>query len=165
MSLTPFHAALQARDLEEARVFYRDVLGCSEGRSSALWVDFNLYGHQLVCHLNPGLGRDGRIDSLFNPVDGDDVPVPHCGVVLERPQWDELAERLRARRIAFAASTVRSASAMSGRRSSKVEGTPGGTVGTFAARPVCCRENSAGGLPISTAIACSSVAREMPELT
>ena len=102
MSLTPFHVAIQARDLEEARAFYKDVLGCSEGRSSAHWVDFNLYGHQLVCHLNPGLEKSGRIGSLYNPVDGDDVPVPHCGVVLERPQWDELAERLRRHRIAFA---------------------------------------------------------------
>ena len=102
MSLTPFHVAIQARDLEEARAFYKDVLGCSEGRSSGHWVDFNLYGHQLVCHFNPGLGKGGRIGSLYNPVDGDDVPVPHCGVVLERPEWDELAERLRRHRIAFA---------------------------------------------------------------
>jgi uncharacterized protein len=102
VSLTPFHVAIQARDLEEARAFYKGTLGCAEGRSSAAWVDFNLYGHQLVCHLNPGLGKGGRIDSLFNPVDGDEVPVPHCGVVLERREWDELAERLRRGRVAFA---------------------------------------------------------------
>ncbi len=58
------------------------------------WVDFNLYGHQFVCHLNPNLGRNGRIASHFNPVDGHGVPVPHCGVVLRTAQWSSLAERL-----------------------------------------------------------------------
>ncbi|MGB6451737.1 MAG: VOC family protein [Steroidobacteraceae bacterium] len=101
MSLTPFHIAIQTRDLSEARAFYKGILGCSEGRSSAHWVDFNLYGHQLVCHLNPSLGKDGKIGSHFNPVDGDDVPVPHCGVVLEMQAWSELAERLRSRGVAF----------------------------------------------------------------
>ncbi len=101
MSLTPFHVAVQVRDLAEARAFYKGVLGCSEGRSSAHWVDFNLFGHQLVCHLNPGLGKDGQVGSHFNPVDGDDVPVPHCGVVLEMREWSELAERLRRRGVRF----------------------------------------------------------------
>lgn len=101
MSLTPFHIAIQTRDLSEARAFYKGILGCSEGRSSAHWVDFNLYGHQLVCHLNSSLGKDGKIGSHFNQVDGDDVPVPHCGVVLEMQEWSELAERLRSRGVAF----------------------------------------------------------------
>jgi uncharacterized protein len=95
MPLTPFHVAVQVRDLEEARRFYTQVLGCAEGRSARDWVDFDLYGHQFVCHLNPHLGRHGRIASHFNPVDGERVPVPHCGVVLERHDWSELAERLR----------------------------------------------------------------------
>lgn len=93
--LTPFHIAIQVRDIAEARRFYGGVLGCAEGRSDRDWVDFDLYGHQLVCHLNPGLGAQGRISSLFNPVDGHGVPVPHCGVVLEGAQWRELAERLK----------------------------------------------------------------------
>jgi len=71
------------------------VLGCAEGRSDHDWVDFNLYGHQLVCHLNPSLGARGRIGAHFNPVDGHGVPVPHCGVVLGSGQWNELAARLR----------------------------------------------------------------------
>ncbi len=54
-----------------------------------------------MCHLNPGLGKEGKVDSHFNPVDGDDVPVPHCGVVLEMPQWRELADRLRSRGVPF----------------------------------------------------------------
>ncbi len=93
--LTPFHIAVQVRDIAEARRFYRDILGCSEGRSDTDWVDFNLYGHQFVCHLNPGLGKDGRLGSHFNPVDGHGVPVPHFGVVLRPAQWSALAERLR----------------------------------------------------------------------
>lgn len=95
MALTPFHVALQVRDLEEARRFYGGVIGCAEGRSSREWVDFNLYGHQLVCHLNPQLGPHGRLGSHFNAVDGHGVPVPHCGVVLEPADWTELAARLR----------------------------------------------------------------------
>ena len=92
--LTPFHIAVQVRDIEEARRFYKDILGCTEGRSAAHWVDFNLYGHQFVCHLNPALGRAGKLSSHYNPVDGQGVPVPHCGVVLRPPQWSELAERV-----------------------------------------------------------------------
>ncbi len=94
MALTPFHVAVQVRDIDEARRFYGGVLGCQEGRSARDWVDFDLYGHQFVCHLNPQLGRDGRLSSHFNPVDGHGVPVPHCGVVLESAAWEELAARL-----------------------------------------------------------------------
>jgi len=100
-ALTPFHIAVQVRDLDEARCFYQDLLDCSEGRSAADWVDFNLYGHQFVCHLNPALGRNGRIASHYNPVDGHGVPVPHCGVVLEMDEWQRLAERLRSRGAEF----------------------------------------------------------------
>ncbi|MGH8326079.1 MAG: VOC family protein [Steroidobacteraceae bacterium] len=101
MPLTPFHVAIQVRDLLEARAFYKDLLGCCEGRSSDQWVDINLYGHQLVCHLNRDLGKRGRVGAHFNPVDGDSVPVPHCGVVLEMPDWSQLAERLRQRGVDF----------------------------------------------------------------
>jgi extradiol dioxygenase family protein len=93
--LTPFHIAVQVRDIAEARGFYKDILGCSEGRSDTDWVDFNLYGHQFVCHLNPSLGKDGKLNNHFNPVDGHGVPVPHFGVVLRPAQWAQLAERLR----------------------------------------------------------------------
>jgi uncharacterized protein len=97
VALTPFHVALQVRDLAEARRFYGEMLGCAEGRSAPDWVDFNLYGHQLVCHLNARLGPHGRIAAHLNPVDGHGVPVPHCGVVLEPAQWQALAERLQQR--------------------------------------------------------------------
>jgi extradiol dioxygenase family protein len=93
--LTPFHIAIQVRDIAEARAFYKDILGCPEGRSDIEWVDFNLFGHQLVCHLNPALGAQGSLAGHFNQVDGHGVPVPHCGVVLRPAQWSAFADRLR----------------------------------------------------------------------
>jgi len=101
MRLTPFHIAVQVRDIEEARLFYKTVLGCTEGRSARDWVDFDLYGHQFVCHLNPALGARGQIAAHHNPVDGHGVPVPHCGVVLEMEEWESLAARLRQHQIRF----------------------------------------------------------------
>ncbi|MFG6138728.1 MULTISPECIES: VOC family protein [Halomonas] len=91
--LTPFHLAMPVRDLAEARRFYGDLLGCPEGRSSDTWIDFDLYGHQFVCHLDPSLGESPR-DTHRNPVDGHGVPVPHFGVVLEMDDWEALVDRL-----------------------------------------------------------------------
>lgn len=93
--LTPFHVAVQVRDLEEARRFYGGKLGFREGRSSAEWIDFDMFGHQFVVHLNPALGPDGRVGAIHNSVDGHGVPVPHCGVVLEMTEWEHFAERAR----------------------------------------------------------------------
>ena len=101
MGLTPFHIAVQVRDINEARRFYTTILGCSEGRSSQDWVDFNLFGHQFVCHLNPSLGPQGHIGAHYNPVDGHGVPVPHCGVVLEMGDWTALAYRLKQHQVKF----------------------------------------------------------------
>jgi len=98
---TPFHIAVQVRDIAEARQFYGEILGCAEGRSNSAWVDFNLYGHQLVCHLNPVLGPNGKVPAHHNPVDGHGVPVPHFGAVLEMPQWEQLASKLKARGVKF----------------------------------------------------------------
>jgi extradiol dioxygenase family protein len=91
--LTPFHLAIPVRDLADARAFYGKLLGCREGRSADAWVDFDFFGHQLVCHLaaEPAAG-----EPLHNPVDGHDVPVPHFGMVLEMRDWEELAVRLKA---------------------------------------------------------------------
>jgi len=100
-NLTPFHVAVQVRDIPEARHFYGGILGCREGRSDTNWVDFNLYGHQFVCHLNPTLGRSGKLTSHYNPVDGQGVPVPHCGVVLEMTDWNALAERAKRQGLHF----------------------------------------------------------------
>ncbi|MEN9021206.1 MAG: glyoxalase [Verrucomicrobiaceae bacterium] len=101
MKLSPFHIAIPVRDIAESRLFYSTVLECAEGRSDATWVDFNLYGHQFVCHLNPNIGKDGKLDSHYNPVDGHGVPVPHYGVVLEMDQWEALAEKLKSHEIEF----------------------------------------------------------------
>lgn len=94
--LTPFHLAVQVRDIAEARAFYGERLGFPEGRSAETWVDFDLFGHQFVVHLNRSLGPTGTLESVANPVDGHGVPVPHFGVVLTIPQWEAFAERLRA---------------------------------------------------------------------
>ena len=99
--LTPFHIAVQVRDIAEARRFYGEILGCREGRSDTQWVDFNLFGHQFVCHLNPALGKSGKLTSLYNPVDGQGVPVPHFGVVLEMDDWHALVERVEQQDLAF----------------------------------------------------------------
>ncbi|CAN5575262.1 VOC family protein [soil metagenome] len=92
-----FHLAFVVDDLAAARTFYGEVLGCREGRSSETWVDFDLYGHQIVAHLDPA----GRRTAATNPVDGHDVPVPHFGVLLQPAPWHELAERLRAAATTF----------------------------------------------------------------
>lgn len=91
--LRPFHLAIQVRDLDEAREFYGNKMGFEEGRSSDEWIDFNMFGHQFVTHLNPALGKNGKINSISNSVDGHGVPVPHFGVVLDFNQWHKLAEK------------------------------------------------------------------------
>ena len=93
---TPFHLALPVDDLDAARGFYGGVLGCREARSADTWVDFDLYGHQLSLHLAAGAGTVAH-----NDVDGDAVPIPHFGAVLDMPAWRALAERLRASGVAF----------------------------------------------------------------
>ena len=93
--LTPFHIAVAVRDIEEARSFYGQGLGFAEGRSSEQWIDFDMFGHQFVTHLNPALGKDGSVNAISNAVDGHGVPVPHCVVVLEFDAWEAFAERVR----------------------------------------------------------------------
>lgn len=91
--IRPFHLAFPVDDLAAARQFYGGVLGCGEGRSSDHWIDFDLFGHQIVAHLDPSVSS-ARVH--HNPVDGHDVPVPHFGVVLTMADWQALAGRLRA---------------------------------------------------------------------
>ena len=90
--LRPFHLAFPVNDLAAARHFYGTVLGLPEGRSAAHWIDFDLFGHQIVAHLKHGAGGKDALQS--NPVDGHDVPIPHFGVVLRKADWQTLAERL-----------------------------------------------------------------------
>ena len=101
MTLTPFHIAVPVRDIAEARAYYTEVLGLSEGRSSDEWIDFNLFGHQFVVHLDPSLGKNGKVHHHLNPVDEKSVPIPHYGVVLNFPEWQQLADRLKAKGIKF----------------------------------------------------------------
>jgi len=91
LSLTPFHIAFPVDDLDAARRFYGETLGCPEGRSSAEWIDFDLFGHQIVAHLAPPARK---APEHHNPVDGHAVPVPHFGVVLTMDRWEALAARL-----------------------------------------------------------------------
>jgi uncharacterized protein len=92
-----FHLAFPVDDLSAAREFYAGVLGCEEGRSSERWIDFNLYGHQIVTHL----AENGAGLKATNHVDADHVPVPHFGVVLPMDEWKALAEKLKTLGIDF----------------------------------------------------------------
>ena len=104
MSLPPFHLAFPVDDLAAARRFYGELLGCTEGRSADHWVDFDLHGHQIVAHLAPKAARS----RVTNPVDGEDVPVPHFGLVLPMGDWKRLAARLQSAGVEFViAPTVR----------------------------------------------------------
>lgn len=94
----PFHLAIPVHNLSECRTFYRDILGCEEGRSSDHWVDFNFFGHQLVIHYKPKVKSE---DLHTNPVDGKDVPVPHFGVVLTWDDFHSFANDLKSKNIVF----------------------------------------------------------------
>jgi extradiol dioxygenase family protein len=94
--IAPFHLAFPVHDLESARAFYGGLLGCPEGRASSEWIDFDLFGHQIVAHLAPRQPADHH-----NEVDGHDVPVPHFGVVLDWADFESLALRLKAGGLKF----------------------------------------------------------------
>ncbi len=96
-TISPFHLAIPVHNLTECRLFYKDVLGCEEGRSSTHWVDFNFFGHQLVIHYKP------KSEEVLhtNPVDGKDVPVPHFGIVLPWSDFQTFAEHLKQKKIQF----------------------------------------------------------------
>lgn len=98
--LTPFHLAFPVHNLAEARTFYGEVLGLREGRSDATWIDFDMFGHQIVAHERPDLPSAAQ-RTHHNAVDGHDVPVPHFGVVLSLEDWKHLAERLSERGVEF----------------------------------------------------------------
>jgi len=97
--IRPFHLAISVDSLSEARAFYGSLLGCEEGRSGDQWVDFNFFGHQLVCHLDTGEQRAAR--DLNNPVDGHDVPIPHFGLVLDMDNWEVIRGRLESAGVEF----------------------------------------------------------------
>lgn len=96
MRIQPFHLAFPVNDLAAAREFYGGLLGCEEGRSSDAWIDFSLFGHQIVAHLDPS-----HRPRSHNEVDGHHVPVPHFGVILDWDDWHTLAESLKSRQVKF----------------------------------------------------------------
>lgn len=96
--LRPFHIAFPVDDLGAARQFYGEVLGCPEGRSAETWIDFDLFGHQIVAHYR---SKGDATEKGSNVVDGHDVPIPHFGVVLTQQDWEELAERVRKAGVCF----------------------------------------------------------------
>jgi len=97
-TVTPFHIAIPVHNLNECRIFYRDILKCEEGRSSDEWVDFNLFGHQLVIHYKE---KSTLEDSHHNAVDGKHVPVPHYGVVLPWETFQSFSKELKEKNIQF----------------------------------------------------------------
>ena len=97
MNRPRFHLAFPVRDLAEARAFYGELLGCPEGRSSAEWVDFDFFGHQIVAHLSAN--ETGHKE--HNIVDGENVPVRHFGAILSMDAWRKLAARLQERNVSF----------------------------------------------------------------
>jgi uncharacterized protein len=97
MTLRPFHVAFPVNDLEATREFYQTLLGCSIGRTSTRWIDFNLFGHQITAHLSPG----DRHDTVTNAVDQKQVPVQHWGVILTMEDWEALADRLKQHKVEF----------------------------------------------------------------
>lgn len=92
-----FHLAFPVHNLDEARAFYGGILECEEGRSSDIWIDFNLFGHQIVTHLAP----DGAGVRLRNEVDADHVPVPHFGIVMSMEEWQQFADKLKNKGVEF----------------------------------------------------------------
>ncbi len=97
MSLNPFHLAFPVRDLEETRTFYKELLGCAEGRETKDWLDLDFFGHQIVAHARPNMQPNIETGG----VDGDQVPVPHFGAVLDWDVWHTLAKRLQDANVEF----------------------------------------------------------------
>jgi len=97
-NLRPFHLAIPVNNLDSCRSFYRDVLGCEEGRSSDHWVDFNFFGHQLVIHLKKNSAEENE---TTNPVDGKDIPVPHYGIVLDMDTFESFSKIMKSKNIHF----------------------------------------------------------------
>jgi uncharacterized protein len=93
----PFHLAFPVTDLEATRAFFVDLFGCRIGRTDALWIDFDFYGHQITAHLVPAASHPAST----NPVDGDDIPASHFGLILPWDDWHALRDRLIGKGVRF----------------------------------------------------------------
>ena len=96
-NMQPFHLAFPVNDITEAKNWYTKVLGCSLGRESERWIDFNFFGHQISAHLDPS----ESFSSGTNDVDGDNIPVRHFGLILDWNEWQELSKKLISENIKF----------------------------------------------------------------
>ena len=96
-NLSPFHLAIPVNNIAKCKIFYKEILGCSEGRSSDNWVDFDLFGHQLVIHFQESNNKNLHT----NPVDGKDVPIPHFGVILEWENFKRFSSKLEKKGVEF----------------------------------------------------------------
>ena len=94
-NICPFHLAIPVSDIQKAHDFYTNVLGCSVGRQDQQWMDFDFFGHQLVAHLV----SDSELGSTTNPVDGEDVPSRHFGIIMHMPDWEDLVQHLQEKKI------------------------------------------------------------------
>ncbi|KAI8901239.1 putative dioxygenase [Globomyces pollinis-pini] len=103
--LPPFHIAFPVYDLELTRSFYTSIVGCTQGREDpGHWIDFNLFGHQIVAHKVPTelqTAHKQMKDSLRSMVDGHNVPIPHFGAVLEWDTIKEFSTRLKSQGVKF----------------------------------------------------------------
>ena len=96
-NLSPFHLAIPVNNIAKCKIFYKEILGCIEGRSSDNWVDFDLFGHQLVIHFQESNNKNLHT----NPVDGKDVPIPHFGVILEWENFKRFSSKLEKKGVEF----------------------------------------------------------------
>ena len=96
-NLSPFHLAIPVNNIDKCKIFYKEILGCKEGRSSDHWVDFDLFGHQLVIHFQESNNKNLHT----NPVDGKDVPIPHFGVILEWENFKRFSSKLEKKGVEF----------------------------------------------------------------
>ena len=96
-NLSPFHLAIPVNNIAKCKIFYKEILGCTEGRSSDNWVDFDLFGHQLVIHFQESNNKNLHT----NPVDGKDVPIPHFGVILEWENFKRFSSKLKKKGVEF----------------------------------------------------------------
>lgn len=96
-NLSPFHLAIPVNNIAKCKIFYKEILGCNEGRSSDNWVDFDLFGHQLVIHYHESNNKNLHT----NPVDGKDVPIPHFGVILEWENFKRFSSKLEKKGVEF----------------------------------------------------------------
>jgi len=95
--MQPFHLAFPVTDLQKTRDFYEGLLGCTVGRTSERWIDFNFWGAQLSAHLTD----EPIVEPAANPVDGKQVPIKHFGAILHIDEWKALSEKLKNHGIEF----------------------------------------------------------------